>query len=271
MIKLSEVLSIKNLKDYKIHLAVYNGHDEPLDVFAQDKNKWDHWNAWRGKRNCFNRKYIISFMRFYHEKDVWLFGGIYEVLGRDPKKAHLYKIKLLNIGKSLIGRLKVEFSSKTQNKRLNLENIYDNIVVHEVLKEKYSGRSFPGFENIDLQFTELENIIKTQKKDWKAALKSVKGIYLIADTKTGKKYVGSAYKNDGNLWDRWRCYIETGHGWNEGLKELIKQQNQNYAKENFKFTLLEYRSIKTDNKIIIDRENYWKKALLSRDFGYNRN
>ena len=62
MIKLSEVLSIKNLKDYKIHLAVYNGHDEPLDVFAQDKNKWDHWNAWRGKRNCFNRKYIISFM-----------------------------------------------------------------------------------------------------------------------------------------------------------------------------------------------------------------
>lgn len=45
-----------------------------------------------------------------------------------------------------------------------------------------------------------------------------------------------------------------------------------YAAKNFKFILLEYRAKKTDDSIIISRENYWKDALLSRgEFGYNKN
>ena len=87
----------------------------------------------------------------------------------------------------------------------------------------------------------------------------------------GKKYVGSAYGEHG-IWSRWSCYIGTGHGWNDELTQLISVQGYDYAKSNFKISLLEYRPMKTDDKIIIEREGFWKNVLLSRtSFGYNKN
>jgi hypothetical protein len=52
---------------------------------------------------------------------------------------------------------------------------------------------------------------------------------------------------------------------------LIKENGIDYARKNFQFSILEYRSMKTDDKIIIEREQYWKRALLSGTFGYNKN
>ena len=73
--------------------------------------------------------------------------------------------------------------------------------MREILRERYSGRSFPGYEDIDLSFEELETLTKNERLDWKGAPESVKGIYLIADTITGKRYVGSAY-GDFGIWSR---------------------------------------------------------------------
>ena len=71
---------------------------------------------------------------------------------------------------------------------------------------------------------------------------------------------------------RWLCYIETGHGWNDELTRLIRKEGIDYARENFCVSLLEYRPMKTDDKVIIERENFWKTALLSRaPLGYNKN
>jgi hypothetical protein len=66
------------------------------------------------------------------------------------------------------------------------------------MSEPYSGRSFPGFEDIDLSFEELEALVRNTRPDWMAALASVKGIYLISDTNTGKRYIGSAYGDQGS-------------------------------------------------------------------------
>jgi len=109
-----------------------------------------------------------------------------------------------------------------------------------------------------------------ERPDWKAALQSVKGVYLIVDKDNGKKYVGSAYGAFG-LWQRWGCYIGTGHGWNDELTKLINKKGIEYARKNFRLSLLEYRPAYTDDQEIMSRENYWKEALLSRKFGYNRN
>lgn len=104
-----------------------------------------------------------------------------------------------------------------------------------------------------------------------AALENVKGVYLIADKSNGKKYVGSAY-GDAGVWARWSCYIGTGHGWNDELTTLIAREGLDYARRNFRISLLEYRPAKTDDKAILEREAYWKEALLSRgQFGYNKN
>jgi hypothetical protein len=145
------------------------------------------------------------------------------------------------------------------------------MTVSEVLKEPYSGAVFPGYENINHDFSKLKPIFKNQKSDWKGALKNIKGVYVIFDKSNGKKYIGSAY-GDSGIWSRWSSYIGTGHGWNDELTTIIKNKGYSYAEENFKLSLLEYRPMKTDDKEIIRRENYWKEVLLSRgSYGYNKN
>jgi len=55
--------------------------------------------------------------------------------------------------------------------------------------------------------------------DWRTALSSVQGIYLIADSSNGKQYVGKADGSEGIL-GRWRAYAGDGHGGNMALREL---------------------------------------------------
>jgi len=273
-IKLIDILPINELHDYKLHLACWNGKSQPLDVFVRSKEEWECWNTWRGKKNDFNREYIFSLIDFYSEPGIWLFGGIYKVLSRDPRNnAHSYKVKLMESSQEFIGRLKVCLKRPARTKAFRLENYYNKFVVSEILKECYTGEDFCGYENINHGFRSLENIYKNDKIDWKTALVNIKGVYLITDKSNGKRYVGSAY-GDSGIWSRWACYIGTGHGRNDELTKLIKEKEEGieYARNNFSFTLLEYRSMKADDKIIIERENFWKEALLTRgQYGYNKN
>jgi len=268
-IYLNKIAPIDNLKDFKLHLACWNDEYQPLDVFVRSREEWDSWNYWRGSRNEFNRQYIFSFMNFYPETDTWLFGGIYEVLC--DKSPDEYKIELCPKWTELIGRLKIKYKRNGRGRAFLLENAYDQLIVSEILKEPYSGERFCGYENINHDFTQLEMIYKTDKPDWKAALSNVKGVYLITDKQNGKKYVGSAYGDTG-VWSRWECYMKTGHGYNDDLTRLIKKEGMDYARQNFKLSLLEHRPMKVDDQVIINRETYWKEVLLSRGaFGYNRN
>jgi len=271
-IKLSEIMSIENRQKYKVHLASFNGKEHPLDVFVKSPKDWDDWNAWRMKQDDFNRQYIFSLIQFFHEPDIWLFGGIYEVTYRGKENNSLsYKVKLLENSRNLVGRLKVRLRRPGRARAVSLERYFDQIAVFEILREVYTGKEFCGFENINHDFQFLENVFKTNKPDWKSALENVKGVYLITDKSNGKRYVGSAYGDTG-IWSRWSSYIETGHGSNEGLTKLIREQGIEYARKNFTFVLLEYRSMKADDKVIIERENYWKEVLLTRsNFGYNKN
>ena len=124
---------------------------------------------------------------------------------------------------------------------------------------------------MSVEFSELCSIFKNRREDWKLALQNVKGVYLIADKSNGKKYVGSAYGESG-IWSRWACYVGTGHGWNDELTKLISERGFEYAAENFSVTLLEYRPMKTSDSEVIQRESFWKNALLSRGkLGYNKN
>ena len=83
-IKAENILKLNesDLRDYKLHLACYNGHEQPLNVYLQGWDRWVGWNEWRGKINDFNRQYIFSLIKFYQEPNKWLFGGIFEVVNR---------------------------------------------------------------------------------------------------------------------------------------------------------------------------------------------
>ncbi len=263
-------LSEDEMRKYKIHLAAYNGDEQPLDVFARDREEWKAWNEWRGEKNQFNREFILGLIPDYHKTNKYVFGGIFKVVDRSTDG---YKIELTTQFDNLIGRLVVDFYryQGLRGRAFLLETLIDSMSVSEILQNPYEGEEFPGYDNVRIDFSSLELLVHNQKTDWRVALENVKGIYLIADKLNGKKYVGSAY-GDCGIWSRWSTYIYTGHGYNDELVELIEKNGIEYARKYFQFAILELRSMKTDDETIINRESFWKEVLLTRgDFGYNKN
>lgn len=152
-VELQSLLPISEPRDYKIHLACWNGQNQPLDVFVRDRDEWTRWNTWRSQKDDFNRDYILALIDFYPEPDVWLFGGVYRVISRSPKKyAHSYKVELMQDTSDLIGRLKIRLKRPSRAKAFRLENYHSKMVVSELLKEPYSGERFCGYENINHDF-----------------------------------------------------------------------------------------------------------------------
>ena len=271
-ISITKIIKIDDPKKFKFHAARWNNTWQPLDIYVRDKKEWFDWNRWREKRDDFARQYIFSLIDFYTETDMWLFGGIYEVLERkNINQSYSYEIKELTEYSAYVGRLKVKLKKPPRGRAFCLEHHFEKMMVSEILKQPYSGDNFVGYEKIHHSFEILSLIFKNEKLDWKSALENIKGVYAIIDQSNGKAYIGSAY-GDLGIWARWSCYIGTGHGYNDELTSLIQKEGFEYAKKNFKFVLLEYRSMKVDDKIIIERENYWKEVFISRgQFGYNKN
>jgi hypothetical protein len=98
-----------------------------------------------------------------------------------------YEVELTNIGASLIGRLKIRSPYDSRTVRVNMETQYDDFEVAEILREPFVGRPFPGYEDTNVSFEEIETLVRNSRPDWKAALESVKGVYLITDISTGKR------------------------------------------------------------------------------------
>ncbi len=260
------------LHEYKIHFAKPDS-EEPLDAYMRGFEEWTWWNRFSTGKDDFNRKYIFSLISFYPERDTWLFGGIWEVIERDFENGgnYPYKIVLCEEYQKFIGRLKIKYSHRERQVRNRMENYFHQLIVKELLEEPYAIHPFPGYKNLDISFMALENVILKDHPSWKNAL-TIKGIYLITDTKTGKKYVGKASGEKG-VWQRWSDYISDGHGGDVDLKKLLDANGGlTYARNYYKFTLLEIAESYTANDID-DRENYWKKVLMSRleVAGHNKN
>jgi hypothetical protein len=267
-ILLSDIWHIEAPTDYKVHFARWNRANQPLEVFVRDRVEWQGWQEYRPSRDEFNRPFIFSLAQFYHEVDAWLFGGVFRILARHDDR---YEVQLLKAGSGFIGRLKLHSPYRARPTRVNFENHYNSLQVQEVLREPYSGRQFPGYEDIDLSFEELEALTNHDRPDWKAALENIKGIYLINDTSTGRRYIGSAYGDHG-IWSRWCAYVASGHGDNVELRALVSSPTLDYCRANFRFALLEHRSSRTPDETVLARESFWKRILLTRgERGLNRN
>lgn len=267
--------------EVKIHVAQKAGNTRPIDVFARDFNEWQNiWNGSYHSNHCWNREYIFSMIELPNEPNRWLFGGIFRVLSHKPKKSPkgkeciFYNVELAPEGEALIGRLVIHWVKDARAKGRKPETMLENMGVAEILPEIYAGEDFPGYSNIDHDYAILEKLWGDMKPDWFAALAHCQGVYLITDTKTGRRYVGSAYGEDG-IWSRWGTYFSTGgHGNNKLLKQLLKSKKngKKYAREYFKFSLLEQASSRDSEQYIIMRESYWKEVLMTRGkFGLNEN
>lgn len=269
-ILLNDIIGLAAPDQYKLHLACKNPDGiNPLDEFVVHQNNWIGWNEWRGRRNDWTRPQVLAFMEFYPKTDAWLFGGAFEVIER---RVDGYSLRADPRLEKYVGRLVASFH-RTQGMRgraYYLERYIDDFAVTDVLPQVYSGEYFSGFENINHDFGTLEGIFRAERQDWKAALGSVKGIYIITDTSNGKHYIGSAYGEAG-LWSRWACYIGTGHGWNDDFVKLVEQKGPEYARRHFRFAILEVMNKSVSDRVVLAREGHWERSLITGEHGYNNN
>lgn len=267
MILLNDILNFteSEIKNIKIRFNKSNNNDfDPITLFKEkDKGLYDG-HFWNGSSKSFKvGQIVIGFIKI--DSDKWLLFDI-SVITRDLEKYNGvgYEHRTLDEYKKYFGRLIIRYKNKAQNMIRNAESVINECEVFEIIDDTFEDDSFPGYENINLSWHELNRVI--EKKDWKTALENQKGVYLITDTLVGKRYVGSAYGKD-MLLGRWRNYVNNGHGGNKDLKQLDFE----YIKANFKYSILEIYKTTTDDKVIINREHHWMRILLTKDkrFGYN--
>lgn len=255
----------------KVHLAVKNPDGEsPLDFFKQGNEEFAKYQNIQTRMN-FSRKYILSLIQLDNKKE-WLFAGIYKVLGHSKSyQRWLYETELTELYSNLIGRLVVNHERAGRMSYPYAENLSETTVAY-IRPERLTTSEFSSFHDTRLSRSELETICRHEAKDWKAALSSVSGIYLITGMATDKLYIGSAYKlsrdGDGSLWSRWKTYANNYHGGNKLLKELYQRHGAEGFTQ-FHYSIIETFDTNASPKDVISREEEWKKRLRSVRTGYN--
>jgi calcineurin-like phosphoesterase family protein len=178
---------------------------------------------------------------------------------------YIFELKKTEIMSDLIKRLIIDWGKATVSWHQWATN--EKAVLAIQANPKYE---FKGFDKVILKYAQLKEIIsdKTLYENWHTALSSVYAIYLIVDETDGKQYVGSAY-GSGGLFARWKCYVETMHGGDVKIKELICDIPERY--ENFQFSILQILPKNMSPEEVIELENLFNSKLLSRKFGLNMN
>jgi GIY-YIG catalytic domain len=253
-------------REAKVHLAVSNGEDDPLRVYHA--GNFDEWQSFQTRRN-FERPFVVSLIQL-PERDRWLYVGTFYVgsLLEHPGNPFKYGMSRRPACEELQGRLIVAYARPGRQSYLYGETCAPSMTVHEIRAEPLHLEEFPGFKKVDLPFSELEMIVHQRTTSWRTALANVAGVYLISDREAGKLYVGSA-TGEGGIWSRWSSYAD-GHGKNKALEELVTKEGAARAAA-FRFTILEIADLHASTEEVLQRESHWKRVLLTRDRGHNRN
>lgn len=273
-IVLNDLLRLDDLKNVKVRLLLYAGRNDSgrgadFIQYFQEGNMGAVTEGlfWNYNRNKSYREGDIAVGLASIEKDHWLLFSVSRVT-KDLNRLNAVGYEHVEIEEfnKYLGRVVIRYRNKSQNLVRRAESIMHDLVVEKILPDVFNDDIFPGYENVRLSWKELKNNIK--KETWKTALENQKGVYLILDKATGRKYIGSAYGEDMIL-GRWRSYVKTGHGGNRELKNLTFE----YIQSNFQYSILDIYKSAVDDDVIIKREAWWKSTLMTRDsnFGYNKN
>lgn len=275
-IVLNQLLGLTDdeLSRTKIRFNMNNGHVDPIEIFKNNPEEVNtNWFLFRSEKSVFRINDIaVSLVRITRDeyllttvKTITSDSGIHQAVsysGEEWKHLSCY-----------YGRVIVSFHKRFQTPVVNASTVIDRLEVTQILPDLFDDNHFPGYDSVRLSYAALEHIIRKELPDWIGALENQKAVYLITDLKTGKLYVGSATSDRGMLLTRWRQYVETGHGEDVALIDLVNTEGFEYIKENFQYSILENYNARVDDSIILARESWWKLTLGSRvvELGYNRN
>lgn len=277
-----DLLSLAGFKDTNAVLVRHQSKNDPVRVLLEN-NWFELYQAYQKHPKFKEAKHILSF--YGTEGTRAQFYGVYRVKGCRPssegpvpvdcppaKKWHksaryFYDLVRLKRFDDLAHRVTIEWGPATQAWVQSSRNK----PIIEILEP--GAAILPPFEDyleFSLSFPQLKQLFASENghREWRARLQAVGGVYLILAETTGDLYVGSAYGEEG-IWGRWRSYSKTGHGGNQLLRELTKQ-NPDYPSR-FRFSILQILPKTIARNEIIEREKRYKEKLGTRAKGLNLN
>lgn len=279
MIGIIELLRLRGL-DCNARIKLVRHQDNRYDIeLLRRKKQIDVYQSYQATPIFSKCDYIVSFLGL--EGTSALFYGVYKVLASKPGNqvplpadfiyqdfdidSIYYELREVPGFEDLKNRVVIDWGKgvKSWHQWLREKEVV------EILPKGYV-KNFPGYYDFILSYEELKKIIEnpSANKIWHLLLSSVAGVYLITDTQTGNQYVGSAYGKKGVL-GRWTEYAKNGHGGNQELKKLFKN-DPSYA-DNFQFTILRTLPKTLTQKEVIEIESLYKNKLGTRAFGLNTN
>lgn len=283
-ILLQDILPLDDLNKQGKVLLLRHYHEKIKEM--KENNLIEEYQSFQNKRAFFGCKYIVSFIA--GEKNSGIFYGVFEVVGRlEKEKLPKYSKQLENYcnnqdsNKDIFLHLERVEKFDIYKNRLVINwfvprgwyNTYGKVKDKEVIKILPNNfvNDFPGLMNIMVSYQDLKKIIGNPDSHsfWFESLTRLQAVYLILDKKSGNKYIGTTYGENG-LWQRWETYIKgDGTGNNKELKVLKENDKDFYL--NFQFSILEVLSKTADQKYCTQKESIWKEKLGSKAFGLNRN
>ena len=157
-----DILKLRNPqilpKDCKLHLASWDGCDNPIDRYLD--GTFEEWQTWQTKKN-FRREYIISLIQL-SSSDYWLFGGINRSLNCQyiqEKERYHYQTEELPEFKEFTGRLILYFKRTMRQSYLNAEKWFNDFKVSELKAKKIVIEKFPGYNNVLISKNKLDTIV----------------------------------------------------------------------------------------------------------------
>lgn len=289
-----ETLNLNKYQNEKLKLVFHKDWDygkkkpspEEIAVFGEEKRKLKLADMYRfgekdridfmmtlsGNKRLNKGEVALSFIPYIYGKNMWLLTAAFRVT--KVGKSVVGKEDLAEF-EPYIGRMVVLYNGKGANITLCDVSKIKNLEVAAILDVPLND-NFPGYDKVCLSYVRLKRLMDAP--EWEEKLSAKKGVYVIADKKTGKLYVGSAYGNTG-IFGRWHTYInsdgsvidENVNYPNQEFKEIVKNFTKKYIEENFQYSILETFEIGTPKEEIIARESWWKEVLLTREYGYNKN
>lgn len=259
-------------KNIKIKFNQFNGTSDPIEEYQKNPDIVNRqWLFWRNQKRYFSVGQIAICM-LKLTQDTWLLTTIKKVTKeKNIYEGVNYEGEELTQFEPYFGRVVIRYHKKSQQQGRYYGEICGELEVQQILPAVFDGDDFPGYDQVRLPYRKLEQILKRGKRDWVAALENQKAVYLICDKSNGKLYVGSATADNGMLLQRWKSYLENGHGGNKELMRVVEEKGFAHIKEYFYYSILENYNAKVDDEVILKRESWWKETLQTRAFGYNGN
>lgn len=269
VIKSGKIMFCKLMSmDEELPKILIYGRDKMLAYVNNWCNKWE--KSINMMKNTSKAEYIIFFIQENETREsrfaltVKNNGVINHSKIKDAKKDRTYfDFELIDDFLNLESRVVINWVGQAPMQYwYNNGDFSRGINPKQVVKidELPCQTTFVTYEEVILDFDDMQYIFKKDDFVWKEKLQAVNCVYAIVEKETGNTYVGVTYNNDG-IWGRWKNYAETGHGGDIELKKIIKTVDD---ANRFQWTILETLPKCISQVAAIGRENLYKQKLCSR-------